>query len=68
MALMYAVQATGTLRVSHAGEIEGLDLHEHGTKAYPEFNVHGKDGTPTSLADVKAAISASKGMSPTIGD
>jgi Amt family ammonium transporter len=39
-ALMYAVKATGTLRVSRAGEIEGLDLHEHGLNAYPEFPVH----------------------------
>jgi len=66
--VMYAVKATGTLRVSHAGEIEGLDMHEHGTKAYPEFNVHGDDGTPTSLDGVKAAIKASKGMSASIGD
>jgi len=39
--LMYAVKATGTLRVSKAGEIEGLDVHEHGLSAYPEFSVHG---------------------------
>jgi ammonium transporter, Amt family len=35
--LMYAVEATGTLRVSKAGELEGLDLHEHGMLAYPEY-------------------------------
>ena len=35
---MYAVKATGTLRVSTAGEVEGLDLHEHGMTAYPEFS------------------------------
>jgi ammonium transporter, Amt family len=34
--LMYAVKATGTLRVSKEGEIEGLDMHEHGGHAYPE--------------------------------
>jgi Amt family ammonium transporter len=39
--LMYAVKATGTLRVSTAGEIEGLDLHEHGMVAYPEYALHG---------------------------
>jgi len=37
MALMYAVKATGTLRVSKEGELEGLDLHEHGGSAYPEL-------------------------------
>ena len=36
LALMYLVNATGTLRVSEAGELEGLDLHEHGGEAYPE--------------------------------
>ena len=38
--LMYSVKATGTLRVSREGELEGLDIHEHGTVAYPEFVVH----------------------------
>ena len=36
MILMYAVKATGTLRISKEGEIEGLDLHEHGGTAYPD--------------------------------
>jgi len=38
-ALMYAVKATGTLRVSREGELEGLDLHEHGILAYPEYEL-----------------------------
>jgi Amt family ammonium transporter len=41
MVLMYAVKATGTLRVSQEGELEGLDLHEHGMPAYPEYVIHG---------------------------
>ncbi len=32
--LMYVVHLTGTLRVSETGELEGLDMHEHGTHAY----------------------------------
>ena len=36
MILMYAVKATGTLRVSPKIELEGLDAHEHGGVAYPE--------------------------------
>ena len=36
MILMYAVKATGTLRISQEGEREGLDLHEHGGVAYPD--------------------------------
>ncbi len=50
-ALFAAVKATGTLRVSAAGEIEGLDLHEHGTLAYPEHVLSGKDGTPISVPE-----------------
>lgn len=37
MALMYAVKAIGKLRVSKEGELEGIDLHEHGGSAYPEL-------------------------------
>jgi ammonium transporter, Amt family len=36
MVLMHAVKMTGTLRVSEEGELEGLDIHEHGSEAYPE--------------------------------
>ncbi len=36
LVMMYLVKLTGTLRVSGDGEREGLDLHEHGTHAYPE--------------------------------
>jgi hypothetical protein len=35
---MYGVKATGTLRVSREGELEGIDLHEHGGPAYPELS------------------------------
>jgi Amt family ammonium transporter len=35
--LMYLVNLTGTLRVSEEGELYGLDLHEHGITAYPEY-------------------------------
>ena len=35
--LMYLVNLTGTLRVSEEGELYGLDLHEHGISAYPEY-------------------------------
>jgi Amt family ammonium transporter len=41
-ALMYAVKATKTLRVSEEGELEGIDIHEHGGPAYHfEFGTMG---------------------------
>ena len=41
--LMRAVKLTGALRVSEEGELEGLDIHEHGAPAYdPESADIGK--------------------------
>jgi Amt family ammonium transporter len=37
LAVMYGVKALGVLRVSAEGEAYGLDLHEHGISAYPEY-------------------------------
>jgi Amt family ammonium transporter len=37
LAVMYAINAFKLLRVSPEGEIEGLDIHEHGISAYPEY-------------------------------
>lgn len=37
MVMMHLVNATGILRVSQEGELYGLDLHEHGISAYPEY-------------------------------
>jgi Amt family ammonium transporter len=56
VALMYSVKATGTLRVSEAGEREGLDLHEHGMLAYPEHVIHGYDPTPVFTPVEKPAV------------
>ena len=35
--VMVAVNSIGILRVSNEGELYGLDLHEHGISAYPEY-------------------------------
>jgi Amt family ammonium transporter len=37
LVVMYIVNAIGILRVSAEGERYGLDLHEHGISAYPEY-------------------------------
>ena len=48
--LMYAVKATGTLRIPEAAELEGLDVHEHGMLAYPEYVIHGFNPVPHAVA------------------
>ncbi|MBP1628984.1 MAG: ammonium transporter, partial [Holophagaceae bacterium] len=35
--VMKAVDAVGLLRISKEGEEDGMDLHEHGISAYPEY-------------------------------
>ncbi len=35
--IMYVINAMGVLRVTAEGEARGLDLHEHGISAYPEY-------------------------------
>lgn len=39
MAVMYGVHKMGLLRVSAEGELHGIDLHEHGISAYPEYAI-----------------------------
>jgi len=61
--VMYAVKATGTLRVSAAGELEGLDLHEHGMVSYPEYVIHDSNVvphymTPTTPASFAVPVKA----------
>ena len=45
-ALMVVVKMTGTLRVSAEGEKLGLDWHEHGAHAYPEYVLNTRFVTP----------------------
>jgi Amt family ammonium transporter len=57
-ALMYLVKATGTLRVSREGELIGIDAHEHGMVAYPEYVIHGYEPTPHQVASNREAAPA----------
>jgi Amt family ammonium transporter len=54
MTMMYAINAMGVLRVSPEGEMEGLDLHEHGIPCYPEYAMHASaqpQGAPAFTRD-----------------
>ncbi|MDB5326535.1 MAG: ammonium transporter [Phycisphaerales bacterium] len=50
MAVFGALKAVKLLRVSEKGELEGLDIHEHGISAYPEYvisAIHAPQGMPS---------------------
>ena len=59
--LMYLVNATGLLRVSAEGETLGLDLHEHGISAYPEY-VISSVGKPAAVVLGPSGKVAPQGM------
>ena len=48
----YTIHVTFRIRIPTDGEIEGLDIHEHGYPAYPEYVVTGNDGCPKTIDDV----------------
>lgn len=52
LAVMYLIKAAGVLRVSAAGEAYGLDLHEHGISAYPEYVISAM-GRPAGMAHME---------------
>jgi Amt family ammonium transporter len=62
--VMYLVNAMGILRVSREGELHGLDLHEHGISAYPEYVISGIVSPAATViggaSPVPRPISASK--------
>jgi ammonium transporter, Amt family len=62
MILMLAVNATGTLRVSKEGEQYGLDLHEHGISAYPEYLISSM-GRPAGMSVDTAAMAITESQS-----
>ena len=48
MAMFAVLNMVGILRVSKEGELEGLDIHEHGSPAYPEY-VYSPSASPTGM-------------------
>ncbi len=69
MVVMLAVNATGTLRLPAEYELYGMDLHEHGISAYPEYVITAL-GSPTGLAAQQQQLVASpmKATAPAHGD
>ena len=64
MAVMLAVNAFGLLRVSEEGELYGLDLHEHGISAYPEYVISAL-GAPGGMNQEIPAAALKTGMAGT---
>ncbi len=66
-AVMRVVNAMKLLRVSEEGEMYGLDLHEHGISAYPEYMISSAgrpSGMPIERGDGTIGTSAARvGMS-----
>ncbi len=56
MAMFAALNAFGLLRVSHEGELVGLDIDQHGISAYPEYVL---SGSSSSIGQVLASASPS---------
>ncbi len=68
MAVMWAVNAVGLLRVTKEGEEYGLDLHEHGISAYPEYVITSL-GSPSGLTQTasQAAYSTAPAFTSSFG-
>src|SRR5437763_5618313 len=63
LAMMYAVKAMGYLRVSEEGELESLDLHEHGVPAYPEYALY-PSASPQGASAFAASAYAAERSAP----
>ena len=58
MAVFVVLNLAGLLRISKEGEVEGMDLHEHGMPAYPEYVVApwaAPAGVPADLINASAS-------------
>jgi len=68
MVVMYLVNAIGMLRLPEDAELYGMDLHEHGISAYPEYVISAL-GAPGGmvqelpLGEAKASLATTKPLS-----
>ena len=58
MVVMLLVNATGTLRLPAEAELYGMDLHEHGISAYPEYVISAL-GAPGGMTQELPALAKS---------
>ncbi len=68
MTMFGVLHLIGILRVSEVGEVEGLDIHEHGISAYPEYvisQVYAPHGMPAHAVNSIAAGAMAKTSVPT---
>ena len=64
MGVMYVVNALKLLRVSPEGEAHGLDLHEHGISAYPEYMITSSGRPSGAIASVDPVPTTSPARLP----
>ena len=64
LAFWYAIKFAIGLRVSPEEEIEGLDIGEHGSPAYPDFAAHGSSRSDARLRRACMARSAPRTRRP----
>ena len=67
-AVMKAVNAVRLLRVSAEGETEGLDLHEHGISAYPEYVISALGRPASTVLDPAGKYAIQPGMQPRVSE
>jgi Amt family ammonium transporter len=60
MILFFVLNLFGVLRISKEGELEGMDIHEHGIAAYPEYVISALAAPAGSPPDTVLAESSSR--------
>jgi Amt family ammonium transporter len=63
--LMFGLKFMGVLRISEEGELEGIDIHDHGAPAYhPEYAYMGYSPIPSAMEGVAPGLSSTSTAPP----